>query len=214
MIRSSFAAAATVASVVALASACSSSSTNEPGATTDGGTSTTGGATTGGSSASCDKSPPPSSCVGAEAPSWALEDFQPKSPKFQQRYGLEAFRGHPTVVAFMASWCPYCQSQLARMDAMSREFLSDGKSINFVILNKADAVSTQANFTSRCEFPLFQDTNEALVFTKHSAAKDDILLYGSDGKLAAFLVNGGRVNTNLSTAEGYEATKNAILAVK
>ena len=41
---------------------------------------------------------------GAQAPSWQLEDFQPKSVGYQDTYGMEAFEGKVTVVALLASW--------------------------------------------------------------------------------------------------------------
>jgi|GEM_PF-4397595 hypothetical protein len=43
-------------------------------------------------------------CAGANAPTWALEDFQPKSDKFETTYGLEAYRGKVLVVALLAGW--------------------------------------------------------------------------------------------------------------
>jgi len=46
----------------------------------------------------------PSTCPGAAAPEFSLEDFQPQSLDFGKRYGLEAFRGKPTLVALLASW--------------------------------------------------------------------------------------------------------------
>lgn len=43
-------------------------------------------------------------CIGAEMPSWQLEDFQPKSPGFKKVYGLSAFKGKVTVVALLSGW--------------------------------------------------------------------------------------------------------------
>lgn len=60
---------------------------------------------------------PPGTCVGPKVPGaaaapvavdpsvdWALEDTQPRSCGFGQRYGLEAFRGRPIIVALLAAW--------------------------------------------------------------------------------------------------------------
>jgi hypothetical protein len=41
---------------------------------------------------------------GSPWPDWELTDFQPKSPKHQQTYGLEYFQGHVTLVALLAGW--------------------------------------------------------------------------------------------------------------
>jgi hypothetical protein len=41
------------------------------------------------------------SSIGAPMPTWQLVDFQPKSAKFNQTYGLEAFKGKVTVVTLL-----------------------------------------------------------------------------------------------------------------
>lgn len=46
----------------------------------------------------------PHACVGADAPLWALGDFQPQSCGSGATYGLPAFRGKVTVVALLAAW--------------------------------------------------------------------------------------------------------------
>lgn len=43
-------------------------------------------------------------CAGAPMPTWALTDFEPKSPGYGKTYGLETFKGKVTVVALLASW--------------------------------------------------------------------------------------------------------------
>lgn len=43
-------------------------------------------------------------CVGADMPTWKLEDFQPKSPGFKKTYGLDGFKGKVTVVALLSGW--------------------------------------------------------------------------------------------------------------
>ncbi len=47
---------------------------------------------------------PAKTCVGAPMPTWALEDFQPKSSGFKKIYGLSAFKPKVTVVALLAGW--------------------------------------------------------------------------------------------------------------
>ncbi|HJN90088.1 MAG TPA: hypothetical protein QGG93_07115 [Verrucomicrobiota bacterium] len=41
---------------------------------------------------------------GAPWPDWELTDFQPKSPRYQQTYGLKHFHGRVTLVALLAGW--------------------------------------------------------------------------------------------------------------
>ena len=57
--------------------------------------------------------PPEAGCVGPSAPApadapapgaFALVDFQPERCSFGDTYGLERFRGRPTLVALLAGW--------------------------------------------------------------------------------------------------------------
>ena len=41
---------------------------------------------------------------GAPWPDWELTDFQPKSPRYQQTYGLKHFHGQVTLVALLAGY--------------------------------------------------------------------------------------------------------------
>ena len=59
--------------------------------------------------------------IGSQWPSWELIDFQPKSLKHNQTYGLDQFRGRVTLVALLATWCPYCQRQIEKMEQLQKE---------------------------------------------------------------------------------------------
>lgn len=50
----------------------------------------------------CDGSP--GTCVGEAAPQWALYDFQPQSCGYEAVYGLDTFKGRPTVAVLLAAW--------------------------------------------------------------------------------------------------------------
>lgn len=43
-------------------------------------------------------------CLGEPSPDWQLEDVQPQSCGFGERYGLGAFRGKRTVMVLLAAW--------------------------------------------------------------------------------------------------------------
>ena len=43
-------------------------------------------------------------CAGTPSPEWALVDFQTKSSKYTETYGLEAFKGKVTLLALLAGW--------------------------------------------------------------------------------------------------------------
>lgn len=46
----------------------------------------------------------PGTCLGAEAPLWALEDFQPQSCGYEAVYGLDTLKSRPTVAVLLAAW--------------------------------------------------------------------------------------------------------------
>lgn len=43
-------------------------------------------------------------CPGAAMPEFSLVDFQPRSKRLEETYGLEQFKGEVTLVALLASW--------------------------------------------------------------------------------------------------------------
>ncbi len=149
---------------------------------------------------------------GAPLPVYQLDDFQPRSCGYQATYGLQVPQGQVTVVALLAGWCGYCQSQASYLDQLRKELEVSGKSVQFLAVNKHDAVVHQEKLTARCSFPLLQDVPEVNAWTlHHGGKKDDIYVYGSDGKLSAFLRMTDTVNTNLSTQVGYQTIITAIL---
>ena len=112
--------AASLLALAALASACAprSETQAETGAVLPGGAADTSagsgdsgatgpGADAQGSDAGARDARPPCTeptCVGAPIPTWALTDFNPKSPRTGETYGLDAFEGRVRVVALLAAW--------------------------------------------------------------------------------------------------------------
>lgn len=74
----------------------------------------------------------------------------------------------------------------------------------FAAINSPDAGAYHKDLTVMCSFPLLQDTEAVGAGKLLGAGKDDFLLYGKDGKLAALLPSGGVVSTNLGVREGYD----------
>lgn len=98
------------------------------------------------------------------------------------------------------------------MEQIRLELKKDGHDVNFVAINKADAVDDQSKLTARCAFPLLQDSDDIQAWTLHHAGhKDDFFIYGADGKLADYLPISGERETDLSSTEGYNNLKDAIL---
>jgi len=46
----------------------------------------------------------PATCIGEAPPLWALYDFQPQSCGYEAVYGLDNFKGRPTVAVLLAAW--------------------------------------------------------------------------------------------------------------
>ena len=97
---------------------------------------------------------------------------------------------------------------------MQKELKTEGKTIHFAVVNSIDAVANQADLTSRADFPLFQDVDPVKAWEQHGGGKDDLYVYGSDGKLARYLKFGGSVDTNLSDATAYANVKKIITDTK
>ena len=149
--------------------------------------------------------------TGAPWPDWELIDFQPKSPRFNETYGLDHFRGRVTLVALLATWCPYCRVQLEKMEEMRKEFTANRVEVNIVAVNIASGASSQAEFTSRCSFPLFQDTDLENAFVLHQGGKDDYYIYNERGELSDYFPYKGNRESDLASPEGYANIKQAIL---
>jgi len=148
---------------------------------------------------------------GSPWPEWKLTDFQPKSPRFNETYGLEHFRGRVTFVALLATWCGFCKTQIEKMEEMRKEFATNRIKVNFVVVNVASGKSEQEEFISRSSFPLFQDTELVDAFGLHQGYKDDYYIYNERGELTDFFPYGGDRESNLATPEGYANLKQAVL---
>ncbi len=94
---------------------------------------------------------------------------------------------------------------------MRQELEAASLPVAVVGINDVTAVPNQASLTARAAFPLFQDVPDVGAWDLEGGHKDDFFVYDRAGKLAAYLPNGGTLSTDLSTAEGYQNVKNAVL---
>lgn len=150
-------------------------------------------------------------CPGAQPPAFSLPDVQPQSCSFGESYGVGAFAGKPTVVALLAAWCSFCQSQSTRMEQMRNELAAEGLEVNFVIINGDDAADRVDEFIQRVPFPILQDSVDAGVWEAFNGAKDDIFVYDADLSLVEWISPRGETPYNLSQEDGYAQLRNAIL---
>ena len=120
------------------------------------------------------------------------------------------------------------------MDQMLAELRAEGYDVEFITVNKINAAEEgyqlamiyqlsdeneiQYDETGepiyRCTYPLVQDVEEVNAWELHAGKKDDFYIYGTDGMLARFLPSGTEeFSTRLSTEEGYNNLKGAIIEV-
>lgn len=107
------------------------------------------------------------------------------------------------------------------MERMRVELDVAGVAVRFAAINVAYSADYQQELVDRCAFPLFQDLEEVDAVALHRARKDDILVYDSDGRLAAYLTlasgptpldgGTGEPTSNIVNPEGYANLKRIIL---
>jgi hypothetical protein len=97
------------------------------------------------------------------------------------------------------------------MQKLQDELKAEGKSVNFLSVNSSSADTFQQQLIDVSSFPLLQDTTEKNVWGLQDGNKDDIYVYNADGTLSAYFSISGATSTILSTPEGYDNLKNAIL---
>ncbi len=151
--------------------------------------------------------------LGQPAPSWSAVDFQPKSSRFGESYGLDQFRGKVLLVGYLSGWCPYCETQAGLLEKMQNELVAEGVAdVQIVIVNSADAQKDQGKFVALTSFPLFQDSDDALVFRKSGTSKDDFAVYAKDGTLARFY--GPSSTRDLAQESTYAAIKAELVGLR
>ena len=97
------------------------------------------------------------------------------------------------------------------LEKLKLEFEADRVKVNIITINIASAQSNQHEFTSRCSFPLFQDTDLENAFGQHQGSKDDYYMYNERDELSDFFPIVGDRESDLASPEGYANIKQAIL---
>lgn len=149
-------------------------------------------------------------CEGSLPPSVAMEDVNPASCAAGQTYTVGACDGRPTVVALLAAWCAFCQSQALRMEEIRAEFEQQGIEVNFVIINADNATEQIGELISRTRVPILQDLESIGAWDLFTGAKDDIYIYDAQLRLVDFLSPRGDKPYNLGNPEGYAYLVDAI----
>ncbi len=100
------------------------------------------------------------------------------------------------------------------MEDMRKELAAKGIDANFVAINGHSATGDVENLTATTAFPVLQEVESEQAWGKMGGSKDDLYVYGSDGKLAIHLPNGGTYTTDLSDASGWKNVISVLSVVK
>ena len=91
------------------------------------------------------------------------------------------------------------------------ELALEGHPIQVLSVNMPSGKDSQSAMTAKCSYPLLQDLEEIDVWGLMQGGKDDFYIYDQDNRLVQHFPWGSEPALNLSTPEGYEALKGAIL---
>ena len=105
-------------------------------------------------------------------------------------------------------------SQAGTLEHMRRELKNTGHDVQFVMINKADAVQDLPDLIAQCLFPIWQDNDAVNAWGLLGVHKDDFLILRADGTVFDYLPQGGTRSTKLSTPEGYANVRDALLAAE
>ena len=88
-----------------------------------------------------------------------------------------------------------------------------GYEVNFVSINKDNAVDTQEEIIKHCSFPQLQDTEELGLWDRMGGGKDDFYIFDAEGVLQTYFRFYGPIGTTLSEPDDYQTVKQAMISV-
>jgi hypothetical protein len=137
-------------------------------------------------------------------PAWTKRDVQPKSARFGDRYGLEAFRGKALVVVLLEGYCPYCQSNSVVAQRLQDALDAENRDAQVIVLGDLNA----EQFASKVSLPIFEDDDgKAWDAMRPNASKHDTFVYGPDGKRTFFWLGSYQDDATRWTGEVGEAIR-------
>ncbi len=138
--------------------------------------------------------PPPSSTrvrIGPEAGALAPA-FEAPSYAQGETVRLDAFRGHPIVLNFWASWCPPCRAETEELEAAYLRFKDRGVVI-LGIDSETDTWGESRAFLHQhgVTYPVARDVRGAVARAYRIAALPTTYFIGADGRVQGPAVTGG-----------------------
>lgn len=148
---------------------------------------------------------------GAAAPGFQLEDFQPDSPRFGERYGLEEFRGSVLFLPLFAGWCVNCIACATILNDVYKEWQAEGLNVRVAAINPINARPHQKYLVEVCDFPLLQDTEQAKAWDTLLGTKDDHYVYDASGILSTFIDHTNDLSRQIVSESGKALYRQAII---
>lgn len=105
---------------------------------------------------------------------------------------LEAFRGHPIVLNFWASWCPPCREETKILEAAYRQYKDRGVVI-IGIDSQDDSLRASQSFLRQqgVTYPAARDVRGVAARVYRVAALPTTYFIGADGRVQGPAVTGG-----------------------
>jgi thiol-disulfide isomerase/thioredoxin len=148
---------------------------------------------------------------GAAAPGFQLEDFQPASPRFGEKYGLAEFKGSVLFLPLFAGWCSTCIGCASILNDVYKEWQAEGLNVRVAAINPSNAVPHQKYLVEVCDFPLLQDTEQARAWDTLLGTKDDHYVYDASGILSTFIDFDGKLDKMIVSPAGKALFRQAVI---
>lgn len=158
----------------------------------------------------CGAAPSPNE-PGSVAPGFELLDFQPKSERFGESYGLDEFRGSVLLMPLYAGWCNTCVACADILNDVYLQWQAEGLNVRVCAINPSSAIRHQKRLVEVCDFALLQDTDDAKAWDALRGSKDDTYVYGPDGILRLFVDFTGDLSQMIVSQAGQARFRQAIV---
>jgi hypothetical protein len=159
----------------------------------------------------CSGDPEPNE-TGAKALRFELEDFQPQSPRFGERYGTEEFQGSVLLMPLFAGWCADCVGCARLLEERYAEWLEEGLNVRVMSINSIDAEESQKPLIEACSFPLLQDTPAQKIWERLLGGRDDHYIYTPELVLDRYYDYSAGERVDPLTIDGKAALREALVA--
>ena len=125
-----------------------------------------------------------SALSGKDAPELGLK-FVANAPAETTEASLAAFRGHPVLLDFWATWCGPCRMEAPTVDRIAQRYKDQGLTV--VGVNTSDEQGNAAPFArrNRLSFPIAYDEGQRAAAAYGVENLPTLVIINKEGKIAA-----------------------------